>query len=153
MIWLRASIPLTIPLAVIALLWLIPVPPETIPASNGATVIVGRSIGLGLLTLAVLAIAFIFHSLREPARAPREPAPMALARHEFRRGFASGESAAPVIKQAAPTTIVVALPRRRASKSSVAVPPEAPQASIESVTKRLEERAGLLWSRRTAERA
>jgi len=151
MFWLRASIPLTIPLTVIALLSLIPVPPETIPAGNSATIFMGRSIGIGLLTLAVIAIAFIFHSLRAPARPLREPAPMALAQHEFRRGFATGEGPAPVRAPAAPSSIVVALPRPRAT--AFATLPELPQGSIESLTKRLQERADLLWSRRAAEQA
>jgi hypothetical protein len=157
MIWLRASIPLAIPFAVIAVLWAVPVPPEATSAADGATVLVGRSIGLGLLTLALLAIAFVVFSLRRPAQPAREPAPMALARHEFRRGFATG--ATPVLaRRPAPAAaaVVIALPRRAFSSpvAAAAIPlPLPPQDSIDSLIKRLHERAGVLWPARTAKRA
>jgi hypothetical protein len=155
MIWLRASIPLAIPFAVIAVLWVVPVPPDAASAADGTTVLVGRSIGLGLLTLALLAIAFVVFSLRRPAEPAREPAPMALARHEFRRGFATGEM--PVLaRRPAPAAaaVVIALPRRASSSAAAAAAiPLPPQDSIDSLIKRLHERAGLLWSARIAERA
>jgi hypothetical protein len=157
MIWLRASIPLAIPFAVIAVLWVVPVPPDAASAGDGTTVLVGRSIGLGLLTLALLAIAFVVFSLRMPAAPAREPAPMALARHEFRRGFAMGETPVLVRRPApAAAAVVIALPRQASSSPAAAAPillPLAPQDSIESLIKRLNERAGLLWPARTAERA
>lgn len=156
MIWLRASIPLAIPFAVIAVLWVVPVPPDTASAADGTTILVGRSIGLGLLTLALLAIAFVVFSLRMPAEPARQPAPMALARHEFRRGFATGEP--PVLaRRPAPAAaaVVVALPRRVSRPAAAAaIPLPLPaQDSIDSLIKRLHERAGLLWPARTAERA
>jgi hypothetical protein len=156
MIWLRASIPLAIPLAVIAVLWIVPVPPDASSAGDGTTVLVGRSIGLGLLTLALLAIAFVVFSLRKPAEPAREPAPMALARHEFRRGFATGET--PIVaRRPAPAdaAVVIALPRQASSSPAAATSillPLAPQESIDSLIKRLNERAGVLWPARTAER-
>jgi hypothetical protein len=157
MIWLRASIPLAIPFAVIALLWIVPVPPDAASAGDGTTILVGRSIGLGLLSLALLAIAFVVFSLRMPAEPAREAAPMALARHEFRRGFATGET--PVLVRRplpAVAAVVIALPRQASSRPAAATPipiPVLPQDSIESLIKRLNERAGLLWPARTAERA
>ncbi|MGH7035223.1 MAG: hypothetical protein ACREFL_15935 [Stellaceae bacterium] len=157
MIWLRASIPLAIPFAVIAVLWVVPVPPDAGLAGDGATVLVGRSIGLGLLTLALLAIAFVVFSLRVPAEPAREPAPMALARHEFRRGFATGE--APVLVRRpvpAAAAVVIALPRQASSSPAAAAPIALslpPQDSIDSLIKRLHERAVLLWPARSAERA
>ncbi|HXS41021.1 MAG TPA: hypothetical protein VN766_12615 [Stellaceae bacterium] len=162
MVWLRALIPLTIPFAVIAALWVVPVPPDAAAAGDGATVLVGRSIGLGLLTLAFLAIAFVVFTLRIQAEPAREPAPMALARHEFRRGFATGEEPR-VMRRPAPAAaaaaIVVALPRQpiafagRAAASAAAPIPHVPQDSIESLIKRLHERAGVLWPGRSAKRA
>ena len=156
MIWLRASIPLAIPLAVIAVLWVVPVPPDAASAGDGTTILVGRSIGLGLLSLALLAIAFVVFSLRKPAEPAREPAPMALARHEFRRGFATGETPI-LLRRPAPAdaAVVIALPRQASPSPTVAAPiplPVLPQDSIESLIKRLNERAGVLWPARTAER-
>ncbi len=152
MIWLRAAIPFAIPLAVIALLWTVPVPADAIPASEGLSTFVGRSIGLGLLALALLAIGFIFHSVRNSSAPEREPpSPMALARHEFRRGFGSGRLSAPRQARERDASVVVALPRGEADLSAPprsAAPRSRPQESIENLTKRLHERVGTLWNPR-----
>ena len=156
MVWLRALMPLAIPFAVIAVLWVVPVPPDAASAGDGTTVLVGRSIGLGLLTLAFLAIAFVVFSLRRPGEPARDPAPMALARHEFRRGFATGKEPVIMRRQApAAATVVVALPRQPADGAAVcpAPIPLPPQDSIDSLIKRLHERAGVLWPARSAKRA
>lgn len=145
--WLRASIPFTIPLAVIALLWTVPVQPD--PAADAVSSFVGRSIGLGLLALALLAIGFIFYSVRAPEAASREPpAPMALARHEFRRGFGSGRVplASRRPERAASTVIALAPGASRATSAPRPLAVRSrPQEGIRTLTKRLQERAGTLW--------
>ncbi len=149
MIWLRAAIPFAIPLAVVAFLWNVPVQPEAVAAGDGISTFASRSIGLGLLSVALFAIGFVVHSVRAPSAPPREPpSPMALARHEFRRGFGSGRIKAPRQSAERAAGVVVALPRGQAASPSAARPATAralPQESIETLTKRLQERVGSLW--------
>jgi hypothetical protein len=153
MIWLRASIPFAIPLTVIAFLWNIPVEPEAVAASDGLSDLASRSIGFGLLTVAFLAIGFIVYSVRAPSPQPQErPVPLAFARHEFRRGFGTGRLSGPAHNhRERDPKVVVALPRRQTdlpAATPVAVSRSTPQESIESLTKRLHERAKTLWNAR-----
>jgi len=149
MMWIRTYLPFGIPLALSAMLWMVPVPAET--ADGGMSPLVGRSVGLALLTLALLAIGYVIRSAAAPAKpAHAAPSPMALACHEFRRGFAVGEVPRSMAAQPAHDVVV----RLRAPRPQRATPvPLIPacgrgQEPIEMLTRRLHDRAGALWKPR-----
>jgi hypothetical protein len=150
--WVKSLAPFAIPLALSAALWTLPVPGE--PTGEAMSPLMGRSIGLALLTLALLAIGYVARGVMLPTAPEREPPrPMALATHEFRRGFASSQGRAVPPRRSGPG-VVVALPKRKPSSEPAArLAPDLGRETIERLTQRLQDRAGVLWSPRGQSRA
>jgi hypothetical protein len=158
--WVKTLAPFAVPLALSAMLWVLPVPGE--PEGDAISPLMGRSIGLALLTLALLAIGYVVRSAMMPdEKEPPRPSPMVLASHEFRRGFAASQGRSLPPRRSG-ASVVVALPRRKIAPvaaamgeaAALAAPaPDLGRETIERLTQRLHDRAGALWSPGAGSRA
>lgn len=150
----KAQLPMVISLIFAGLLCAL-LTPEVAAFAGNLPEVFSRIIGVALLGLAVLAIVAVFRSLPVPAMPATRP--LALRREsEFRRGFSKGRNAAyrPRIEPRLDGPAQVVALHRPAAPAPQATPVQTtrttPPDSIESVKRRLQDRAEALWRRRAS---
>ena len=145
---LRALTLFAIPVVLTMVLWMVAVPTADIIDDDLA-----RLIGFLLLGIALLSIVLVLRSaVAAPKAAPSSSVhPQARAGNEYRRGFVSAK-ASPRKQRTPRPSEIVALRRHRIEPRigpirPAMMPAHAPQ-TIETLKRRLQDRAEQLWNRR-----
>jgi hypothetical protein len=134
-----------IPVVLTTVLWVVAVPTADVMNDENA-----RLVGFLLLGIALLSTILVFRSaVATPAAASGHGHPATSAGSEFRRGFVSAK-ASPRKQRAPRPSEIIALRRHRIEPRIVprkpAAPPVLTSETIETLKRRLHDRAEKLWS-------